>query len=193
MIKLVCATSNEHKLLEFRRASGPQVLVTGTDSRDCPETGDSFEANAVQKARCYSRGADPEWLFADDSGLEVDALDGAPGIHSARFAGPGSADRANNRLLLRRLAAVPPAQRGARFVCVIALLHKGSLVQTFRGEVEGSILRRHSGRRGFGYDPLFHYPPMRKSFGRLSAEEKWQYSHRGQAFRAMLGWILDRR
>ena len=193
MIELVCATSNEHKLLEFRRASEPQVLVTGSDPRDCPETGDSFEANAVQKALCYNLGANAEWLFADDSGLEVEALDGAPGIHSARFAGPGSTDQVNNRLLLRKLAAVPPAQRGARFVCVIALLYKGSVAQTFRGEVEGSILRRHSGGRGFGYDPLFHYPPMRKSFGCLSAGEKWKYSHRGKAYRAMLGWILDRR
>ena len=164
MLELVCATSNKHKLLEFQRASGSGVLVRGCDPRDCPETGDSFEANALQKALCYSRWADAGWLFADDSGLEVDALDGAPGILSARYAGPNSSDTANNRLLLRRLETVPRQQRTARFVCAIA-----------------------------GYDPLFHYPPTGKSFGQLLPAVKWEHSHRGKAYRAMLGWIHERR
>ena len=193
MLELLCATSNKHKLSEFQKASGPDVLVRGCEARDCPETGSSFEENALQKALCYSRWSESEWLFADDSGLEVDALGGAPGILSARYAGPGSSDLANNRLLLRRLERVPRPQRSARFVCAIALLHNGSLAGTFRGEAEGLILRRHSGRRGFGYDPLFHYPPMRKSFGRLPSEIKWEHSHRGKAYRAMLDWIQRRR
>ena len=193
MLELVCATSNKHKLLEFQRASGSGVLVRGCDPRDCPETGDSFEANALQKALCYSRWADAGWLFADDSGLEVDALDGAPGILSARYAGPNSSDTANNRLLLRRLETVPRQQRTARFVCAIALLRDGAVAATFRGEVKGRILRRHSGNRGFGYDPLFHYPPTGKSFGQLLPAVKWEHSHRGKAYRAMLGWIHERR
>ena len=189
MLELVCATSNKHKLLEFQQASGPDVLVRGCDSLDCPETGDSFESNALQKALCYNAAADAEWLFADDSGLEVDALGGAPGIFSARYAGREADDAGNNRLLLKNLSGIPRSQRTARFVCAIALLHQGKLATTFRGEAEGLVLRRHSGRRGFGYDPLFHFPPLGKSFGRLPPEVKWAHSHRGRAYRAMLEWF----
>ena len=192
MLHLVCATSNRHKLLEFQRASGSGVVVRGCDSRDCPETGDTFEANALQKALCYSTAAEAEWLFADDSGLVVDALGGAPGILSARYAGLDGDDAANNRLLLRNLENVPRPDRTARFVCAIALLRHGVLAGMFRGEVEGIVLRRHSGRQGFGYDPLFHFPPLGKSFGRLPAEVKWEHSHRGKAYRAMLAWLRNR-
>lgn len=193
MLVLACATSNNHKLKEFQQASGPDVAVRGCPSRDCPETGNTFEANALQKALCYSSTCGAEWLFADDSGLEVDALGGAPGILSARFAGSDGDDAANNRLLLRRLADVPREQRTARFVCAIALLRHGEPAATFRGEVEGLVLRRHSGRGGFGYDPLFHYPPLGKSFGRLTAQAKWEHSHRGKAYKAMLKWFRERR
>lgn len=193
MLELACATSNRHKLQEFRRASGPGVVVLGCGGQDCPETGDTFEANAVQKALCYSAATDAEWLFADDSGLAVDALGGAPGILSARYAGAAADDAANNRLLLRRLSDTPRSQRTARFVCVIALLHCGKLAATFRGEVEGLVLRRHSGRNGFGYDPLFHYPPLGKSFGHLPADVKWEHSHRGRAYRSMLEWLRKHR
>ena len=192
MLELFCATSNQNKLLEFQHSAGKDILIRGCPSRDCPETGDSFEANALQKALCYSEITDCEWLFADDSGLAVDALDGAPGILSARYAGPGCSDRDNNRLLLRRLASVAREERRARFVCAIALLRNGALAGTFRGEVEGLVLRRQSGARGFGYDPLFYFPPLRKSFGRLPADVKWIHSHRGKAFRAMLGWLRTR-
>jgi len=188
MIELVCATSNKHKLAEFQRAE-PEIRIRGCASRDCPETGDTFEANALQKALCYAVAERVEWLFADDSGLEVDALDGAPGILSARYAGEGCSDLDNNRLLLHRLQNVPRERRTARFVCAIALVHRGAHIATFRGEVEGLVLRRHSGREGFGYDPLFHFPPVGTSFGRLPGEVKWQYSHRGKAFRDMLAWL----
>jgi len=191
MLELVCATSNQHKLLEFRNAAGADVLLRGCLSRDCPETGDTFEANALEKAMCYASAEGAEWLFADDSGIEVDALGGAPGVLSARFAGPECDDLANNRLLLQRLDDVPTHERTARFVCSIALVKDGNPVATFRGQVDGRILRRHSGCRGFGYDPLFHYPPLRKSFGRLSNEAKWKHSHRGKAYRAMLAWIRE--
>lgn len=188
MLELACATSNKHKLLEFQRA-GQGLRIRGCAPRDCPETGDTFEANALQKALCYATAERAEWLFADDSGLEVDALDGAPGILSARYAGEGSDDLTNNRLLLHRLQHVPREQRTARFVCAIALVREGAHVATFRGEVEGLILHRHSGRGGFGYDPLFHFPRLGVSFGRLPMETKWQWSHRGEAFRAMLAWL----
>ena len=191
MLELVCATSNRGKLREFRLASGREISIAGCTSVDCPETGSTFEANALQKAQCYHRANPGEWLFADDSGLEVDILDGAPGIFSARFAGSESSDRENNMLLLRKLAGLPPARRTARFVCAIALLHNGKLANAFRGEVEGRVLKRHSGGQGFGYDPLFYYPPLRSSFGLLPAEIKWQHSHRGRAFRAMLAWLRD--
>lgn len=191
MLELFCATSNRHKLSEFQKDSGPDVLILGCEQMRCPETGDSFEANALEKALCYSRASRVEWLFADDSGLVVDALGGAPGIFSARYAGSDGDDHANNRLLLRNLARVPRDQRTARFVCAIALLHRGVAVGAFRGEVEGLILRRQSGRRGFGYDPLFHFPPLRKSFGQLPAEVKWIHSHRGKAYRAMLAWLRN--
>ncbi len=191
MLKLVCATSNQHKLREFQQAAGDGVIVHGCASMACPETGSSFEENALQKARCYAAVNPAAWLFADDSGLEVDALDGAPGIHSARYAGEHASDLANNSLLLRNLADVPQDQRTARFVCSIALLHHGSPAATFRGEVNGRILRRLSGDGGFGYDPLFHYPPLQTSFGRLPAQAKWSHSHRGNAYRAMLTWLRD--
>ena len=188
MLELVCATSNKHKLSEFQRAE-PEIRIRGCAPRDCPETGDTFEANALQKALCYAVAERVEWLFADDSGLEVDALDGAPGILSARYAGEGCSDLDNNRLLLHRLQNVPRERRAARFVCAIALVHRGAHIATFRGEVEGLVLHRHSGREGFGYDPLFHFPPLGTSFGRLPGEVKWQYSHRGKAFRDMLAWL----
>ena len=191
MLELVCATSNRGKLREFRLASGTDISIAGCPAADCPETGATFEANALQKALCYHRVNPAAWLFADDSGLEVDVLEGAPGIHSARFAGPAATDRENNLLLLRSLAGVPPESRTARFVCTIALLHDGRLAGTFRGTVSGRVLRRHSGSQGFGYDPLFYYPPLRVSFGHIPAHAKWQHSHRGRAFRAMLAWLRD--
>ena len=188
MLELVCATSNEHKLLEFQKMS-LGVPIRGCAPRDCPETGDTFEANALQKALCYAVAEQAEWLFADDSGLEVDALGGAPGIRSARYAGEGSDDLENNRLLLRKLEGVPRERRTARFACAIALVRHGAHVATFRGEVEGHILLRPSGREGFGYDPLFHCPLVGSSFGRVPKRVKWQHSHRGEAYRAMLGWL----
>ncbi len=192
MLELLCATSNQHKLREFQQAAGDGVIIRGCSFVACPETGTSFEENALSKARCYATVHPECWLFADDSGLEVDALGGAPGIYSARYAGEGATDTANNSLLLQHLHGVPPEQRTARFVCSIALLHNGSTAAVFRGEAAGRILRRPSGSQGFGYDPLFHYPPLRKSFGHLPTKIKWSHSHRGKAFRALLAWLRTR-
>ena len=144
----------------------------------CDETGTTFEENAVQKALYY--GARTEgFLIAEDSGIEVDALGGVPGVWSARFAGPGATDEENNRLLLERLGET--SNRTARYVSVIALAKAGAIEATFRGEVEGEITVEPRGANGFGYDPLFYYPPFGCTFGEAAPEQKQTVSHRGRA------------
>jgi XTP/dITP diphosphohydrolase len=192
-VTVYCATSNPGKLREFRLAAefaGIRIeTVPGlAGTPPCEETGDTFEANAIIKAQYYGQHA-PGLLFADDSGLEVDALHGAPGVYSARFAGPDATDAANNALLLEKMRGV--ADRTARFVCVIAVADGGRLVETFRGAVEGRILDEPRGANGFGYDPLFFYPPFRCPFGEASAERKLRVSHRGAALRALFGAIAS--
>jgi XTP/dITP diphosphohydrolase len=192
---LWCATSNAGKLREFQHAAGQDFLLQALPPQPCPEEGRTFEQNAVSKGLCYSRAleGDPtgasRLVFADDSGLEVDALGGAPGVWSARFAGPEADDEANNRLLLAQLDGLPASRRTARFVCCIALCRPGLLLRTFHGEARGRILEQPLGSGGFGYDPLFYFPPLEKTFAQLSMEEKGHHSHRGQAFRQMLEWI----
>jgi XTP/dITP diphosphohydrolase len=186
-VSVYCATGNPGKLREFRLAAeqaGIRVdALPGLDDLPpCEETGATFEANAILKAEYYGLHA-PGLLFADDSGLQVDALGGAPGVYSARFAGAGATDEANNQLLLHRLRGVP--NRSARFVCVIALADCGHLLRTFRGTVEGLILEEPRGPHGFGYDPLFYYPPFGCSFGEAAPERKLTVSHRGEALRAL--------
>ncbi len=192
MIRLYAATGNPGKMREFRLAAQghPEVEIEPlsgySEIPPCAEDGDTFEDNAILKARHYGPYA-PGLLFADDSGLEVDALGGAPGVLSARFAGPNATDAANNRVLLETLQGVQP--RTARFVCVIALV-KGSRVQAvFRGAVEGIVTDEPRGPFGFGYDPLFYYPPFGCTFGEVSPERKFEVSHRGQALRAMLSLL----
>lgn len=190
-MKIYCATGNAGKLREFRLAGellGIDIEpLAGLKSIPAPEeNGATFEDNAGLKAAYYSRFA-PGPLFADDSGLEVDALGGEPGVYSARYAGVHATDDANNSLLLERLGDKP--DRGARFVCVIALAEGGEVRQTFRGEVEGEILREARGPGGFGYDPLFCYPPFGCSFGEVDGEKKFDVSHRGKALRALLSWL----
>jgi XTP/dITP diphosphohydrolase len=191
-MKIWCATGNPGKLREFRLAG--EVLgieiepLAGLKSLVAPEeTGATFEENARLKAEYYSRFA-PGPLFADDSGLEVDALAGEPGVYSARYAGEHATDEANNRLLLSRLGNTP--QRTARFVCVIGLAEGGQTIATFRGVVEGEILHEARGPGGFGYDPLFYYPPFGCSFGEVEGERKFAVSHRGNALRAMLDSLI---
>jgi XTP/dITP diphosphohydrolase len=186
-VTVYCATGNPGKLREFRMAAeqgGIQVeTVPGLAGMPpCEETGATFEANAIMKAEYYGRHA-PGPLFADDSGLEVDALGGAPGVYSARFAGLGATDGANNQLLIERMRGM--RDRSARFVCVIALADGGRPIETFRGEVEGHILEEPHGPNGFGYDPLFYYPPFGCSFGEAAPERKLTVSHRGAALRAL--------
>lgn len=190
-----CATGNPGKLREFRLAAaqdGIQVeSVPGLAGLPpCEETGTTFEANAILKAEYYGR-LTSGLLFADDSGLEVDALGGAPGVYSARFAGPDATDDANNQLLLERMCGA--RDRMARFVCVIALADGGRTIETFRGTVEGAILEEPRGPHGFGYDPLFYYPPFGCSFGEAAPERKLTVSHRGAALRALFRQLsIDR-
>jgi len=176
------------------------------------EDGATFEANARKKAEHYSKHAEGELVIADDSGLEVDALGGAPGVRSARYAAdehtgarnerrgcasrggnapehaPNSGDEANNTRLLRELHDVPDEYRTGRFVCVIAVARNGHTLATFLGRAEGLILHAPRGCNGFGYDPLFYFPEIGKTFAELTAEEKAKYSHRGAAFRQFLQW-----
>ena len=182
-----CATSNPGKLREFQLAA-PDFDVRQLPRSVAPpeETGSTFEHNAAIKALYYGAFTDG-YLFADDSGLEVDALGGAPGVHSARYAGPEATDAQNNALLLRRLTGAP--DRRARFVCVIALVNNGKLVQTFRGGVEGRILDAPRGSGGFGYDPLFYYEAFGCTFGEAPIGDKMLVSHRAQALDQMFTFL----
>jgi XTP/dITP diphosphohydrolase len=190
---LFCATSNPGKLREFRGAAGKgwQIEPLPDLQRISPpeETGATFEENAILKARYYAQFAAGTPVFAEDSGLAVDALDGAPGVYSARFAGAGADDAANNQILLQRLQNIDT--RGARYVAVIAIVFPGQPLRTFRGTVEGEILRELRGSGGFGYDPLFFYPPFCATFAEVSAERKLTVSHRGRAVEKMRAFLQE--
>jgi XTP/dITP diphosphohydrolase len=184
-VTVFCGTTNPGKLREFRMA-GPDFEIRPLSAPPPDEHGETFEENARLKALYYG-GLTPGYLFADDSGLEVEALAGVPGVHSARFAGPEATDAANNALLLEKLRGV--TNRAARFVCVIALVRDGALVRTFRGVVEGRIADAPRGPEGFGYDPLFYYEPFGCTFGEAPPGQKMQVSHRAQALRAMFTYL----
>lgn len=191
MPKLIyCATSNLDKLREFRLAlAGLYQVEQVPHLKDLPqpeETGSTFAENAAIKALYYSNNF-PEPVFADDSGIEVDALNGEPGVRSARYSGENATNESNNQLLLQRMRDVP--DRAARFVCVIALAEKGKLIREFRGAVEGELLDAPRGTHGFGYDPLFYFPPFGCSFGEATDEQKNLVSHRAQALRQMVAYL----
>jgi XTP/dITP diphosphohydrolase len=185
---LYCATSNPGKLREFRGAAGAAFQIEPLPNLHLipapEETGTTFEENAIQKARYYAQHDREVPVFAEDSGLEVDALGGAPGVYSARFAGD---DAANNAAVLERLG--DSANRRARYVAVIALILPGQEPCTFRGTVEGEILREPRGSGGFGYDPLFYYPPFGATFAEVPAERKLTVSHRGRAVEKMAEYM----
>ncbi len=192
---LYLASGNPGKLREFRHAAADfgWVVEAVPDFKrlpHCEEDGKSFAENACKKAIHYGRFCPEKPVFADDSGICVPALDGAPGIRSARFAGLEAAsetipvDDANNRKLLQELAETE--DRRAYYVCVIAVGRQGKVVTTFEGRVDGVILDKPRGRGGFGYDPYFFYEPLNRTFAELTPEEKFAVSHRGQAFRQLL-------
>lgn len=189
--QIVFATNNAHKLGELRTMLAGRFRVVGLADIGCrddiPEDADTFEGNALAKA---------QWVFdhygldciADDSGLEVDALGGEPGIHSARYAGAGHDDAANNALLLSRLEGA--GDRSARFRTVIAMVRKGRQPMYFHGTVEGRILEAPCGESGFGYDPLFVPEGWDKTFAEASADEKNSVSHRGRAVRELCRYLF---
>ena len=192
-MRLLVATRNAHKLGEIR-ALLPGVEIVGTDAfpevPDPEETGATFEANAIIKAEAW-RDATGLPALADDSGLEVDALGGAPGVLSARYAGTHGDTAANNAKLLRALDGVPEGRRGARFVCALALAAPGAPTRVLRGECPGRILHEAHGAHGFGYDPLFAPEGHDRSFGELPESVKATLSHRARAFaQAREAWGL---
>ena len=204
MSRILIATSNPGKIRDFAAAASPYAIEITTlpNFSSLPtvvEDGLTFEANARKKAEAYSKYVPGELVLADDSGLEVDALGGAPGVHSARYAAdePHAAeantdDEANNAKLVREIRRVPPENRTGRFVCWVAVARDGKTLEVFKGQAEGTILDRPRGSNGFGYDPFFYFPAIGKTFAELRAEEKPKYSHRGAAFRAFLEWYRAR-
>lgn len=185
-MRIVVATRNRGKLQELSTMLGP-LGVEVKSLEDYPgvaevvEDGETFAENAIKKARAMV-GATGEIALADDSGLEVDCLGGAPGVHSARFAGEGKDDRKNNQKLLDLIKDVPREKRGAGFRCVVALALPGGPVYTAEGVCRGVIGDRPSGEGGFGYDPLFMVPELGKTFAELDLATKNAISHRGRAF-----------
>ena len=197
------ASSNAGKIEEFRLGARLWLAGCGRSARlvaepvasldvlpSCEEDGETFLVNARKKALHYSRLVGG-LVLADDSGLEVDALGGAPGVRSRRFAGQAASDAENNGKLLRDLSHITASKRTARFVCVIAVAQAGRVLAEFRGVAEGIILASPRGAGGFGYDPLFLDPESNRTFAEYSSEEKLQKSHRGRALRAMLNWLAE--
>lgn len=195
-VRLLLASNNRKKLAELERLIGDPavVLVLPSEVGGLPEVIEdepTFAGNARKKAVAGAL-AKQAWTLADDSGLEVDALGGAPGVHSARFAGDHGDDAANNRRLLERLAGLPDYLRSARFTCALALARPdGSLAATFVGHAHGRILQAPRGAHDFGYDPLFEFtepghPQSGRSFAELRPEEKGAVSHRGRALRELV-------
>lgn len=188
---VLVSTRNAHKLVEIRQILGPSFELLDLSSipalGEVEETGTTFEENAALKALAASAHFGG-WVLADDSGLEVDALSGAPGVRSARFSGEGATDVTNRALLLEKLAAVPADQRSARFRCVIALARGGEVLAHFSGAVEGAIIQSEKGEGGFGYDPLFVPEGFGETFAELGAETKNRLSHRGRALAGLKSW-----
>ncbi len=192
MKKIILASDNAHKLEEFRRyfreAEIPLEIIPLRESGfsdDIVEDGATFEENALIKARTVSV-ATGCMAIADDSGLEVDALGGAPGVLSARYAGVHGDDDANNEKLLKELEGVPTEKRTARFVSAVCVYRRDGEYLTVRGTAEGLILRSKQGSGTFGYDPLFYYPPFGKTFAELTGSEKNGVSHRGNALSLLM-------
>lgn len=204
-LRLYAATTSAGKLRDFRTAAQAHAVsiepLLGIENISPPaEDGDTFLANAAAKAVYYSRFAPGELVVADDSGLEVDALGGAPGVRSARYAADAglvdspdapvdNTDVWNNMLLLQRLEGVPAKLRTARYHCSLVVVRDGNIVQIADGTVEGEILDAPRGMNGFGYDPLFFLPELGKTMAEIDLDTKLSISHRGRAFAALLPLI----
>ena len=193
-VKLFLASSNPGKLKEYRALaenaalSAQLELTLLSELESLPtfaENAPTFAENAAGKALHYSRFQEG-MVFADDSGLVVPSLGGAPGVHSARYAGAGAANSQRIEKLLREMHTKTGAERAAYFVCAIALARQGRALAVVTDRVDGEILEVPRGAGGFGYDPVFYFPGLKKTFAELSEEEKNHYSHRGKAFRKLL-------
>ncbi|MBE6048041.1 MAG: XTP/dITP diphosphatase [Clostridium sp.] len=195
MKKIILASNNQHKIGEIRSILKDldfdiKSLKDEEIDIEVEEDGETFEENSMKKAKeiaayLKKKGQKDFIVLADDSGLEVDYLNGKPGIYSARYAGEHGNDEANNSKLLEELKGVPFSKRTARFVCVIALIDNKDNYISIRGEVDGVIKEELSGEKGFGYDPLFYYEPLKKTFSEMSGEEKNKVSHRGEALKKL--------
>jgi XTP/dITP diphosphohydrolase len=194
---LYVASSNPGKLRDFRVAAAQHDIdvlpLPGLEAIEAPpEDAPTFEENALEKAIYYSRFLPGEMVLADDSGLAVYALDGAPGVRSARYAADAgfrqvtAADANNNLFLLQQLGGVTESNRGARYHCALAVAEDGTCVLASQGTVEGRILSAPKGNGGFGYDPLFYVPALDQTMAELDDRTRWAHSHRGEAFRALL-------
>lgn len=195
-MKLIIASNNAHKVVEIRQILKDYftdictLREAGIDI-DVVEDGATFTENAIKKAEeVLSAAAGFDAALADDSGLMVDALNGAPGVYSARYAGEDHDDAANNAKLMADMAGVPDGQRTCRFVSAVALARRNLPTLTATGSCEGTLLREPRGQNGFGYDPYFFYEPSQKSFAELSAEEKNAVSHRKRSLEALKA-LLD--
>ena len=201
MKKIILASNNAHKIEEIKKILEglPFEIKSLKDENiniDIEEDGNIFEENAKKKASeianfLKNRGEKEFIVMADDSGLEVDYLNGEPGIYSARYAGEHGNDKKNNEKLLKELKGVAKEKRGAQFVCQIVLVNENNKYLSIRGEVRGRILEELSGKEGFGYDPLFFYAPLNKTFGELSSEEKNSVSHRACALKELKNRIKE--
>ena len=213
MERLLVATTNPDKLREIRGILDrlPIEIVTLRDLApvaEPEETGATFAENARLKALYYGATAEeeleprragpagsapapdrPRYTVAEDSGLVIDALDGEPGVHSARFLRPDATYPERFSEIQRRLSEVPARPRGARFVCALAVVHAGTVVYETTGTIEGSIADAPSGVSGFGYDPLFYYPPYGRTLGDVTEDAKLRVAHRGAAFRRLAVWL----
>ena len=195
--RLLVATTNPGKLREIRDllAEPPITLVSLTDLHpiaEPEETGATFQENARLKALYYAAHAGIPTV-AEDSGLEIDAMHGEPGVRSARFLGPDASYATRFEEIARRLAAMPYAPRTARFICALALVDQGRVLFETTGTIEGEIADRPRGDGGFGYDPIFYYPPYGATLGEVSQDAKLRVAHRGQAFRALAAWLKGRK
>lgn len=190
-MKLIIATNNAHKAQEIRQIladsfSALDTLREAGLAIEVVEDGATFAENAVKKAEQVLAAAPGyDAALSDDSGLAVDALGGAPGVYSARYAGPQHDDADNNHKLMADMAGVPDGQRGCRFVCAVALARRGRPTVTAEGACEGVLLRAPRGENGFGYDPYFYYPPAGRTFAELTGEAKNAVSHRRRALESL--------
>jgi XTP/dITP diphosphohydrolase len=210
MTRLLVATTNQHKMREIRDLlAAAAVEVVGLDAlppiEEPEETGETFEENARLKALYYDgrakalphealpheRRPDNTLTVAEDSGLVIDGMDGEPGVRSARFLAPDATYPARFAEIFSRLAGPPEKDRAARFVCALAVADGGQIIYEARGTVEGEIAREARGGAGFGYDPIFYYPPYGSTLAEVTEDSKLAVAHRGQAFRSLASWLAS--